>query len=150
MKAAIYNIETGLIRIRVVGHPSQIDCQCQDGEDFFLNCPDSATRIAADGPVTDVPTFTIADQIGTVTRAIQNLLDATARSRNYDSMVSLASYANSTNAKFQAEALAGISWRDACWSLCYERLAAAGADPGSLPTPEEALTELPVISWPAQ
>lgn len=44
-------------------------------------------------------------------------LDSLAQSWGYDNIVSACSYANSTNAKFKAEALALISWRDAIWEV---------------------------------
>lgn len=44
-------------------------------------------------------------------------LDSFAQSWGYDNIVSACSYANSTNEKFKAEALALISWRDAVWEV---------------------------------
>lgn len=47
--------------------------------------------------------------------ATQASLDSLARAWGYDSIVSAASYANSTVAQYKAEATALIVWRDATW-----------------------------------
>jgi hypothetical protein len=52
MKAVIYNIATGKIDRVVEMPPAFISIQCQSGEEFYLNCPDSATHIINDLPVT--------------------------------------------------------------------------------------------------
>lgn len=49
----------------------------------------------------------------------QSLLDTTAKDWGYDSLVAAASYANSTNPQFKAEAEALIAWRDILWSKAY-------------------------------
>ncbi len=49
-------------------------------------------------------------------QALQSKLDNYAQSWGYDSIVSAASYAASTNAKFKGEADALIAWRDAVWA----------------------------------
>ena len=51
--------------------------------------------------------------------AAQNFLDSAAKEWGYDSLVSAASYANSTNPQFKAEAEALIAWRDNLWAEAY-------------------------------
>jgi hypothetical protein len=53
---------------------------------------------------------------GLVSDAIQAALDAGAQQWNYDSIVSAASYATSTNKQYAADATALIGWRDASWA----------------------------------
>jgi hypothetical protein len=80
--------------------------------------------------------------------AIQRLLDATAQARGYDHMLSLCSYAESTNARFKAEALAGMAWRDAVWAKAGQVLDQVQAGTRAVPTEAELLGQLPAISWP--
>ena len=63
--------------------------------------------------------------------AAQVALDGTAHAWGYDSIVSAASYAASTNRQFAAEAAALIAWRDAVWVAAYalQTRIAAGAQP---------------------
>lgn len=87
--------------------------------------------------------------LANLTQAIQNHLDDTAKTRGYDGILSLASYAASTNTGFAAEALAGVAWRDAVWAKGYEIQAAVIAGTRAVPTEAELLAELPVMVWPA-
>lgn len=148
MKAAIYNIETGKILRRVMAPPDHISIQCQEGEDFFLNCPADATDISNGEPVVIAPVPTLQELLSGVTSAVQLYLDATARTRNYDGILSLASYAVSEDPIFAAEGKAGAAWRDTCWRYCYQALAEVEAGTRIMPTPEEAIAELPVMVWP--
>lgn len=83
-----------------------------------------------------------------MTDAVQRHLDATAKTRNYDGILSLASYATSTNPTFAAEGQAGVAWRDAVWAYCYQALAAVQAQTRAVPTWEELKAELPAMVWP--
>lgn len=55
MKYAIYNISDGEIVRRVTSSPNMVSVQCQEGEEFFLNCPETATHIIDNEPVTIIP-----------------------------------------------------------------------------------------------
>lgn len=83
-----------------------------------------------------------------LTSAIQSHLDTTAQERNYDNIMSLCTYATSTNAKFAAEGQAGVEWRDAVWSACYQMLAEVESGTRTVPTEDELIAELPVLTWP--
>ena len=87
-------------------------------------------------------------------RQIQLLLDNTALEHGYDSIISLCTYSNSTNAKWASEGQYGCNFRDACWSKAEEIQDAviAGNWPttgaGQLPTVAQVLAEMPAVSWP--
>ena len=55
MRYAIYKIIDGKIDRFMLSDPSTVDIQCQEGEEFFLNCPDDATHIINNEPVIIVP-----------------------------------------------------------------------------------------------
>jgi hypothetical protein len=105
--------------------------------------------------VTYAVTAMTADQIAQaavqaqqqVVAAVQAFMDQTAQSRNYDSLLSLCTYATSSNPTFQKEGQAGVVWRDAVWTFCYALL--AQVDAGSAPSPTVAgiLAQLPAIGW---
>lgn len=151
MKAAIYRVDTGEI-IRVVdAPPSQINIQCHAGEEFFLN-PVDATHIINGLPITITPPPppppTMEEIKDSIIAAVQFHLDAVARSRNYDGILSLCTYATSTDPAFSAEGQAGVAWRDACWRTCYEGFAGVLAGNMPMPTPEESVAALPPMLWP--
>lgn len=80
--------------------------------------------------------------------AIQSYVDSLAKSRNYDSGNSLASYVASTNAQWTAEAQAFVAWRDAVWLYAYAELAKVMTGAREIPTIEDFISELPAIAWP--
>ena len=74
-------------------------------------------------PITDAEALAITNPAPTTAQIIalsestaQSLLEATAKSWGYDSMLSAASYATSSVMKFKAESAALIAWRDSVWS----------------------------------
>lgn len=79
---------------------------------------------------------------------IASLLNTTAQSKKYDSALSCASYATSSNTAWKAEAIAFIAWRDAImnYSINIQNEVLAGSIP--LPTLAEFIAGLPVITWP--
>jgi hypothetical protein len=82
------------------------------------------------------------------TGAIQTHLDAFAQTRNYDDILSAATYAASTVPKFQAEGQYAVEARDATWAKGYEILGEVLAGQRPMPALEEVLAELPPLAWP--
>lgn len=80
--------------------------------------------------------------------AIQAHVDAQVRTRQYESGVSLASYAASTNPRWAAEAAVFIAWRDAVWAHAYTELDKVMDGEREQPTVEDFIAELPDIEWP--
>jgi hypothetical protein len=74
MKIAIYNTISGMIRQHMVLPPSMADIQCREGEDFYLNCPSSATHIINNEPVTIIPERTITDLLTAIRNQRNRLL----------------------------------------------------------------------------
>jgi len=103
------------------------------------------------GPVAEyVPPVKPPEQIQKeMTDAVQRHLDNTAKTRGYDGILSLASYATSTNPTSSAEGQAGVAWRDAVWAYCYQVLADVQANARTIPTEEALIAELPAMVWPA-
>lgn len=81
-------------------------------------------------------------------QSVQQHLDDFARTLGYDGIMSACTYATSTVPKFNAEGQYAVEARDATWAKCYEVLAAVEAGSRPMPTLEELLTELPVLTWP--
>lgn len=79
--------------------------------------------------------------------ALQKHLDETVQTRNYDNIVSCASYKNSQVTQFSSEATAAINWRDAVWVHCYQVLADYNNGLRPAPSVEELISELPTIVW---
>lgn len=79
---------------------------------------------------------------------VQEHLDARARERGYDGILSAASYATSVNPRFGPEGAAYRDWRDAVWSHCYQVLADVQASARPVPTEAELIAELPALVLP--
>jgi hypothetical protein len=104
-----------------------------DGSQDFLIRPDWI--LATDSRVQAIqnPEPTQAQIISNYEQAVQNHLDSFANSWRYESILSAASYVNSTVAQFKAEALALLAWRDQTWLQCYTELDAIQS--GTQPMP---------------
>ena len=98
----------------------------------------------APAPYTPTP----EEQLAVFTAAIQAHLDNFAKTRNYDGILSAASYANSAVPKFRAEGQYAAEMRDAVWAKGYEIMDAVLAGARPMPDLEEVLAELPVLAWP--
>lgn len=79
--------------------------------------------------------------------AIQALLNAKARERNYDSIGTAVSYLDDPNPVFAAEARALFDWRSAVWTYATEQLATVTAG-GDIPSLETFLAGVPAFAWP--
>lgn len=96
----------------------------------------------------DPPPPTSEQIIATYTAEIQKRLDDFAKTRNYDGILSAATYATSTVPKFAAEGQYAVEARDATWAKGYEVLAAVEANARPLLSLEELAAELPSLAWP--
>lgn len=78
----------------------------------------------------------------------QERLDNFARTKNYDGILSAATYAGSTNPTFQAEGQRAVNLRDATWATLYTILGEVQAGTRAVPSGFEAIEpELPILSW---
>jgi hypothetical protein len=87
----------------------------------------------------------------TIADATQERLDAFARTRNYDGILSASTYAVSTNAKFAAEGQYCVNARDATWATLYAILAEVEAGTRPIPTSfADIEPDLPILEWPVK
>lgn len=83
-----------------------------------------------------------------VTVKTQQRLDDFAKTKNYDSILSAATYATSKIPKFAAEGQRAVDLRDETWAKLYEILESVTTGQRVAPkTFEEIEIELPVLSW---
>lgn len=82
------------------------------------------------------------------TAAIQEHLDDFARTRNYDGILSAATYATSTVPKFALEGQYAVEARDAAWAAAYRILAEVETGERPMSAVEEVMAELPTLAWP--
>jgi hypothetical protein len=116
--------------------------RCRDGD--LAGC--TITPRLAGAP--DLPLTMAVPDVAAYSAAITAHLEATARSRAYDSALSLASYVASSVPGWAAEANAFVAWRDAVWTYALAEMAAVQEGARAAPTIEALLAELPVITWP--
>lgn len=96
----------------------------------------------------DPPKPTAEEIIASFAAGVQKHLDDFARTRNYDGILSAATYATSQVPKFKAEGQYAVEARDTTWAKCYEVLASVESGSRPMPTLEELIAELPVLTWP--
>lgn len=109
---------------------------------------DEGNRVNTIPPYADNTEPTPSPTIADYENAIQNLVDTTARERQFRDGVTLASYTASTKPNWAAEAQAFVEWRDNVWFYAYGELAKVQDGERQQPTVEEFLTEITPISWP--
>ena len=91
----------------------------------------------------------VAAQIEEYRVAVQQHIDAMARSRDYENGFALAGYVNSAVPPWKAEAEAFIAWRDQVWLFVFEKLAQVKAGEAVPPETAQALIDtLPAVEWP--
>lgn len=84
-----------------------------------------------------------------IVQATQQRLDDFARTRNYDNILSLCTYATSSVPKFQQEGQYGVTARDTTWAKLYEIFAEVEAGNRPMPTSYSDIeAELPELIWP--
>lgn len=105
----------------------------------------AADKAAADAAAAAEQKAAIEKEFST---AIQSRLDAFAQTRNYDGILSACTYASSTVTKFKAEGQYCVDARDNTWATCYTILAQVEAGTIPMPTLDEVLAQLPVLTWP--
>jgi hypothetical protein len=85
-----------------------------------------------------------------IVAATQDRLDTFARTRNYDGILSLCTYATSAVPKFQGEGQYGVNARDNTWATLYTILAEVQAGTRPVPTGfDDIAGDLPALEWPA-
>ena len=82
-----------------------------------------------------------------VERRAQAALDAFAKTRGYDGIMSACTYAGSVVPRFAAEGQCAVNLRDATWSACYQIMAAVKSGDRTMPTVDEVISELPQLEW---
>jgi hypothetical protein len=94
------------------------------------------------------PTVSPANTVEDYQRAIQAMVDETARGQLFNDGVTMASYVSSTVEPWAAQAQAFVAWRDNVWQYAYSELSKVQAGEREQPTIEAFLLELPEIVWP--
>lgn len=96
-----------------------------------------------------VPGATPEEHQAQFTAAIQDRLDAWARARNYDGILSACTYATDPHAVFAAEGRRAVDLRSQTWAAGYRIMGEVLA--GTRPMPADLADiepELPVLRWP--
>lgn len=86
----------------------------------------------------------MASQFGQI---VETYLDQGVATKKYKSIVHACTWDTSSNAQWQQDALAAITWRDQVWleAIKIQMEVMAGQRP--LPTQEEFIALLPVLEW---
>lgn len=102
----------------------------------------------ADIKISDLDQAFIAKVMDIVSREVGNLLDAFARTRQYDDVKSCATYATSANTQFKAEADRIVALRDQTYAALYAYITEVMS--GAKPVPKsfaEIKAVLPELTW---
>jgi hypothetical protein len=78
---------------------------------------------------------------------VQSNLDAFAKEKGYDGILSACTYANSSNELFKAEGLKAVELRDTSWGTLYAILADVEAGNRVVSSFADIAADLPVLTW---
>lgn len=95
------------------------------------------------------PPPTAEQKLEKFTAFIQCRLDAFAKTRHYDSMLSACTYATSSVPRFALEGSYCVAKRDETWAASYGILDAVNSGARAMPTEAQVAEELPILAWPA-
>ena len=99
--------------------------------------------------VPPTPTKSADELRAEVTEATQQRLDAFARTRNYDGILSACTYATSAVTQFSTEGQYCVTARDATWAKLYEILCEVEAGTRAMPAGfVDIESALPALEWP--
>ncbi len=79
---------------------------------------------------------------------VQKTLESTAQQKGYDTVLSMCSYATSTNLQWKEEAEAFIFWRDTIMLNAVNVFNELLSNPSNVPDFEDFKSQLPTINWP--
>ena len=108
-------------------------------EEVYLRTAQSKQEVESNVDMIFYKESGIAEKL---TAIVQEYLDKTVQSRNYDNIASACSYANSTDPIFAAEGKACVAWRD-----CYQIQDNVIKGLSGIPTADELISNLPVLEW---
>lgn len=98
-----------------------------------------------------LPHEPVPPSIDDYSAAVQGMLDAKARERQYDSLLTAVGYVTSGNAAWAAEAVALRDWRDAVWAYALAQLALVTTGEREAPPVDAFVTEATAacpFEWP--
>lgn len=131
----------------VDGVVAQADCTGNPPEGFIAAGAEVVPGFLFDGEGFHAPD--IAPSVDDYSSAIARHLDATARLRQYDGILSAMTYRGDANPVFAAEAEALFAWRSAVWTYALAELAKVENDERGVPSVADLIAELPSMEWPA-
>lgn len=131
------------------GHPYNIHRVATPKVWDALQADVTSNLVTVSAYVAPAPTVPTPEQAQAAFVAqIQARLDAFARTRNYDSILSACTYATSTIQKFRDEGQHCVNLRDATWAAAYIILAQVQAGTRPMPTGiADIAADLPVLEW---
>lgn len=121
-------------------HPDLIWIDCPEGCEFDW--------VYENGQLNPPITPSIEELINKYKIIIEQEINNVAISKQYDSGVSCASYALSSNPKWKAEAQCFIDWRDLVWNYLYVLIATIEENQQPIPCIQQIINNLPIIQWP--
>ena len=97
--------------------------------------------------LTAPPPLTPEQLLKAIEQAIEMHMDEVAQADGWDNRWSCMARAGYVN-PWQAKAIKYAQWVDECWGDSFQAQADIEAGLRAIPTPEEAVLELPLMEWP--